>query len=38
MFDIVININCRNLWGVFPLIGVCYILYEIADINFIDCI
>ena len=40
MFDLVININCTHLWDILPLISVtyCYILYEIADNDFIDCI
>ena len=40
MFDLVININCRHLSDVIPAHQryVCYLLYEIADNDFIDCI
>ena len=40
MFDLVININCRHLLDVFSTHQryLCYILYEIADNDFIDCI
>ena len=27
MYDLVININCRHLWGVLPLINVTYVTF-----------
>ena len=27
MFDLVININCRHLWDVLPLISVTYVTF-----------
>ena len=27
MFDLVININCRHLWDVLPLISVTYVIF-----------
>ena len=40
MFDLVININLQTSLRCFTAYQryVCYILYEIADNDFIDCI
>ena len=40
MFEQDININCRHLWDVFLFVRnyLCYIFYEIADNDLIDCI